>query len=116
MLNDYAVLEKCPGSAFKIKMVPLNAGWNDLGAWDAVWQVSAQDGDGNVTYGDTLMADTTNTFIHAGSRLVGTVGVDNLIVVETADAILAADKSQSQYVKNSEWACHAKALWVNATS
>ncbi len=96
---DYAVLEKCPGSAFAIKMVPLDAGWNDLGAWDAVWQVSVQDGDGNVTHGDTLMADTTNTFIHASSRLVGTVGVNNLIVVETADAILVADKSQSQHVK-----------------
>jgi mannose-1-phosphate guanylyltransferase/mannose-6-phosphate isomerase len=96
---DYAVLENCPGSAFNIKMVPLDAGWNDLGAWDAVWQVSAQDGDGNVTHGDTLLADTTNTFIHATSRLVGTVGVNNLIVVETADAILVADKSQSQHVK-----------------
>ena len=96
---DYAVLEKCPGSAFKIKMVPLDAGWNDLGAWDAVWQVSAQDGDGNVTHGDTLMANTSNTFIYASSRLVGTVGVSNLIVVETADAILVADKSQSQHVK-----------------
>ena len=96
---DYAVLEKCPGSAFAIKMVPLNAGWNDLGAWDAVWQVSDQDGDGNVTHGDTILADTTNTFIHASSRLVGTVGVNNLIVVETADAILVADKSQSQHVK-----------------
>jgi mannose-1-phosphate guanylyltransferase/mannose-6-phosphate isomerase len=96
---DYAVLEKCPDSAFNIKMLPLDAGWNDLGAWDAVWQVSAQDGAGNVTYGDTLMVDTTNTFIHASSRLVGTVGVNNLIVVETADAILVADKSQSQHVK-----------------
>jgi mannose-1-phosphate guanylyltransferase/mannose-6-phosphate isomerase len=96
---DYAVLEKCPGSAFNIKMVPLQAGWNDLGAWDAVWQVSAQDGDANVTFGDTLMADTTNTFIYASNRLVGTVGVSNLIVVETADAILVADKSQSQHVK-----------------
>ena len=96
---DYAVLEKCPGSAFAIKMVQLDAGWNDLGAWDAVWQVSPQDRDGNVTYGDTFMADTTNTFIHASSRLVGTVGVNNLIVVETADAILVADKSQSQHVK-----------------
>ena len=96
---DYAVLEKCPGSSFNIKMVPLDAGWNDLGAWDAVWQASAQDGDGNVTHGDTLMTDTTNTFIHASSRLVGTVGVTNLIVVETADAILVADKSQCQHVK-----------------
>jgi mannose-1-phosphate guanylyltransferase / mannose-6-phosphate isomerase len=96
---DYAVLEKCPSSAFAIKMVPLDAGWNDLGSWDAVWQVSLQDCHGNVMHGDTLMADTTNTFIHASSRLVGTVGVNNLIIVETADAILVADKSQSQHVK-----------------
>lgn len=96
---DYAVLEKCPGSPFVIKMVPLDAGWNDLGTWDAVWQSSAKDGDGNVTHGNTLMADTTNTFIHASSRLVGTVGVKNLIVVETADAILVADRSHSQNVK-----------------
>jgi len=96
---DYAVLEKCPGSAFKIKMVPLDAGWNDLGAWDAVWEVSEQDGDGNVTHGDTLMVNTSNTFVHCSSRLVGTVGVSNLIVVETTDAILVAEKSQSQHVK-----------------
>ena len=96
---DYAVLEKCPGSTFTTKMVPLDAGWNDLGAWDAVWQVSVPDVDGNVTHGDTLLVDTTNTFIHASSRLVGTVGVNNLIVVETADAILVADKNQSQHVK-----------------
>ena len=96
---DYAVLEKCPDSAFTIKMVPLDAGWNDLGAWDAVWRVSAQDIDGNVTHGDTLLAETTNSFIYSSGRLVGTVGVNNLIVVETADAILVADKSQSQHVK-----------------
>jgi mannose-1-phosphate guanylyltransferase/mannose-6-phosphate isomerase len=96
---DYAVLEKCPSSDFAIKMVPLDAGWNDLGSWDAIWRLSPKDGDGNVTHGDTLIADTTNTFIHASNRLVGTVGVSNLIVVETADAILVADKSQSQHVK-----------------
>jgi len=96
---DYAVMERCPGSAIDLKMIQLNAGWNDLGAWDAVWQVGKSDADGNVTKGDTLLADTTNTFIHANSRLVSTVGVDNLVVVETADAVLVADKSQSQHVK-----------------
>jgi mannose-1-phosphate guanylyltransferase/mannose-6-phosphate isomerase len=96
---DYAVLERCPDSAFAIHMLPLAAGWNDLGAWDAVWQVGEHDAHGNVTQGDTLLADTTNSFIHAGSRLVATVGVDNLIVVETADAVLVADRSQSQHVK-----------------
>jgi mannose-1-phosphate guanylyltransferase/mannose-6-phosphate isomerase len=99
---DYAVMEKCPGSSRPIHMVPLDAGWSDLGAWDAVWQVNQdghQDAQGNVVQGDTLLADTSNTFIHASSRLVGAVGVSNLIVVETADAVLVADRSQSQNVK-----------------
>ncbi len=99
---DYAVMEKCPGSSFPIHMVPLDAGWSDLGAWDAVWQVNQdghQDSQGNVVQGDALLADTNNTFIHASSRLVGAVGVSNLIVVETSDAVLVADRSQSQNVK-----------------
>lgn len=96
---DYAVMEKCPGSPFAIKMVPLDAGWSDLGAWDAVWQAANRDVDGNVANGDTLLADTTNTLVHATSRLVGTVGVDNLVIVETPDAVLVADKNRTQDVK-----------------
>jgi mannose-1-phosphate guanylyltransferase/mannose-6-phosphate isomerase len=96
---DYAVMEHCPGSQFAIHMIPLAAGWNDLGAWEAVWQVGQQDSNGNVTNGDTLLADTTNTLIHATSRLIGAVGVNDLIIVETADAVLVADRSQSQNVK-----------------
>jgi len=96
---DYAVMEKCPSSDIKIKMMLLNAGWNDLGAWDAVWQVGIADGNGNVTNGDTVLVDTTNTYIHASTRLVTTVGLDNLVIVETADAVLVADKNQSQHVK-----------------
>lgn len=96
---DYAVIEKCPGSGIPIRMVPLQAGWSDLGGWESVWQVSAQDADGNVLRGDVLVADTCNTLIHASSRLVGVVGVDNLVIVETADAILVADRGKSQDVK-----------------
>lgn len=96
---DYAVMENCPGSEFPIKMVPLDAGWNDLGAWEAVWQVGDQDQDGNLLHGDTLTTDTTNSLIHANSRLVSTVGIDNLIVIETVDAVLVADRKQSQNVK-----------------
>jgi mannose-1-phosphate guanylyltransferase/mannose-6-phosphate isomerase len=96
---DYAVMEHCPGSNVDIKMITLDAGWNDLGSWDAVWQVGESDGDGNVTSGDTILADTKNTFVYSSSRLVSTVGVDNLVIIETADAILIADKSQSQHVK-----------------
>ena len=96
---DYAVMERCPGSAFDIRMVPLAAGWNDLGAWDAVWQVAEKDADGNASLGDALVEDSRNTFVHATSRLVSLVGVDNLVVVETADAVLVADRSRSQDVK-----------------
>ncbi len=97
---DYAVIEKCPHSKFPIKMVELDAGWNDLGAWDAVWQVSQQDDNGNATSGDTLLANTKNSLVHASSRLVSTVGVENLVIVETADAVLVADRRNSQDVKN----------------
>lgn len=96
---DYAVMEHCPGSNVDIKMIALDAGWNDLGSWDAVWQVGESDDDGNVTSGDTILAYTKNTLVHSSSRLVTTVGVDNLVIIETADAILIADKSQSQHVK-----------------
>jgi mannose-1-phosphate guanylyltransferase/mannose-6-phosphate isomerase len=96
---DYAVMEKCPGSAFPIFMVPLDAGWSDLGAWEAVWQVGKPDKNGNVIQGDAIAIDTTNTLINATSRLVGTVGVSNLVIIETADAVLVADRSQSQHVK-----------------
>lgn len=96
---DYAVIEKCPHSQFAIKMIELNAGWNDLGAWDAVWQVGKKDSDGNVVNGDALLSDTTNSLVHATSRLVGAVGLDNVVIVETADAVLVADRSKSQEVK-----------------
>ncbi|GAB0058349.1 Alginate biosynthesis protein AlgA [Candidatus Magnetaquicoccaceae bacterium FCR-1] len=96
---DYAVMEKCPGSDFPIKMVPLDAGWNDLGAWDAVWNVLPKDEAGNVHLGDVITTDSRNTLVNATSRLVGLVGVDNLVVIETPDAVLVADKSRSQDVK-----------------
>jgi mannose-1-phosphate guanylyltransferase / mannose-6-phosphate isomerase len=96
---DYAVLEKCPGSEFDIRVVPLAAGWNDLGAWDAVWQVGDKDGAGNVAHGDVMLEDTQDTLVHATSRLVSTVGVSNVIVIETPDAVLVADRSRSQDVK-----------------
>jgi mannose-1-phosphate guanylyltransferase/mannose-6-phosphate isomerase len=97
---DYAVIEKCPGSDYQMKMVELNAGWNDLGAWDAVWQVGNKDTDGNVTIGDVLLSNSTNSLVHASSRLVSLVGLDNLVVIETTDAVLVADRSKSQDVKH----------------
>jgi mannose-1-phosphate guanylyltransferase/mannose-6-phosphate isomerase len=97
---DYAVMEHCPGSAFPIQMIPLDAGWNDLGAWDAVWQVQSKDTHGNSHVGDVLQTDSHNTLVNASSRLVALVGVRDLVVVETADAVLVASKSRSQDVKH----------------
>jgi mannose-1-phosphate guanylyltransferase/mannose-6-phosphate isomerase len=96
---DYAVMERCPGSAFDIRMVPLDAGWNDLGAWDAVWQVAAKDTAGNSGVGDVMFEDSRNTLIHASGRLVTALGLDNVVIVETADAVLVADRERSQDVK-----------------
>ena len=95
---DYAVMEKCP-SVCDIRMVALDAGWSDLGAWDAVWQVSPKDTEGNSSVGDALISDSHNTLVHATSRLVGVVGLRNVVVVETPDAVLVADLSRSQEVR-----------------
>ena len=96
---DYAVMEKCPGSAFDIRMVALDAGWNDLGAWEAVWQVAAKDAHGNASVGDAIIKDSSNVLVHATSRLVSTVGLDNVVVIETPDAVLVASRERSQDVK-----------------
>jgi mannose-1-phosphate guanylyltransferase/mannose-6-phosphate isomerase len=96
---DYAVMERCPGSKFDIRMLPLAAGWNDLGAWEAVWQVAAKDAAGNAALGDVMVHDSTNTLVHATSRLVGVVGVQDVMVIETPDAVLVADRARSQDVK-----------------
>jgi mannose-1-phosphate guanylyltransferase / mannose-6-phosphate isomerase len=96
---DYAVMEHCPGSGIDIRMVPLSAGWNDLGAWDAVWQVAAKDSHGNAALGDAMLAGSRNCLVHSSGRLVSLVGVDNLVVIETADAVLVADRARSQEVK-----------------
>jgi mannose-1-phosphate guanylyltransferase/mannose-6-phosphate isomerase len=97
---DYAVMERCPGSHFPIRMAPLNAGWSDLGAWDAVWSELPKDPNGNAHVGDVLHTDSSNTLVHTTSRLVALVGVQNLVVVETPDAVLVADRSRSQDVKH----------------
>jgi len=97
---DYAVMENCPGSTFPIHMVPLDAGWSDLGAWDAVWSVLSKDDSGNAHHGDVLSTGSSNTLVHASSRLVTLVGVSDLIVVETSDAVLVANRKTSQDVKH----------------
>ena len=96
---DYAVIEKCPGSSFDVRMVALDAGWNDLGAWEAVWKVQPKDAAGNAQVGDAIVTDSRNTLVHATSRLVSVVGLDDVIVVETPDAVLVTDRARSQDVK-----------------
>jgi mannose-1-phosphate guanylyltransferase/mannose-6-phosphate isomerase len=97
---DYAVMEHATAAGLSIKMVPLDAGWSDLGAWDAVWNVLPKDATGNAHVGDVLFTDSRNTLVHATSRLVSLVGVDDLIVIETPDAVLVADRTRSQDVKH----------------
>lgn len=96
---DYAVIEKCPGSAFPIRMLALDAGWSDLGAWDAVWQSGERDPAGNVCRGDTWVSDSRDSLVFASSRLVAAVGLDNVVVVETPDAVLVTTRERSQAVK-----------------
>jgi mannose-1-phosphate guanylyltransferase/mannose-1-phosphate guanylyltransferase/mannose-6-phosphate isomerase len=92
---DYAVMEKTSKGA----MIPLSAGWNDLGSWDALWQVGEKDGEGNVIHGDVLTHDVKNSFLHAESRMIAAVGLENHVVVETSDAVLISPRERVQEVK-----------------
>ncbi len=92
---DYAVMEKTRQAV----VMPLAVGWNDVGSWSALWEVGERDADGNILRGDVISLDTHNTYVHAASRLVATIGVEDLVVVETADAVLVASKAQVQDVK-----------------
>ncbi len=99
---DYAVMEKlagAPGLGIAGVVVPLNAGWSDVGAWDAVWATSEKDADGNSAQGDTLLEDTRGSLVIAEGRLVACLGLDDMIVVETADAVLVARKDKTQDIK-----------------
>ncbi len=92
---DYAVME----GARKAAMVPLTAGWSDIGGWQALWEVSDKDGNQNCIAGDVITENVSNSYIRAEHRLVSVLGVDDLVVVETADAILITIQSESQNVK-----------------
>jgi len=92
---DYAVMEKTDLAC----VVPMDAGWSDIGSWASLWDHSNKDDAGNSTHGDVMTSETENSFVHAESRLVATVGVKDLVIVETQDAVLVADKNKSQEVK-----------------
>lgn len=92
---DYAVMEKTRLGA----VVPLDAGWSDIGAWPALWDISEQDAEGNVAQGDVYMHATQNTLLIAQHRFLAAVGLEDVIVIETPDAVLVAHKSQAQNVR-----------------
>lgn len=92
---DYAVMERTEQAA----VVPLEAGWSDIGSWSALWDVKEHDAQGNACQGDVMLHDSHNLMVHADHRLVATVGVEDLVVVETKDAVLVAHKDRVQEVK-----------------
>ncbi|CAH8193198.1 mannose-1-phosphate guanylyltransferase [Vibrio aestuarianus] len=93
---DYAVMEKTQDAL----VVPMDAGWSDVGSFSALWEVSPKDGQGNVMVGDVIAEQTQNSYIYAQNKLVSTVGIDNLVIIETKDAVLVANKDKVQDVKN----------------
>ncbi|MBD8574894.1 mannose-1-phosphate guanylyltransferase/mannose-6-phosphate isomerase [Pseudomonas syringae] len=92
---DYAVMEKTQRAC----VVPLSAGWSDVGCWASLWAVHQKDIDGNVTKGDVVLQDSRNCMIHGNGKLVSVIGLDNIVVVETKDAMLIAHKDKVQGVK-----------------
>lgn len=101
---DYAVMERVTAdkkhNLAAAAVIPLDVGWSDVGAWPALWEISPKNAVGNVVRGDVINLDTKDSLILAEHRLVATVGVDDLIVVETADAVLVANKNRAQAVKD----------------
>ncbi len=92
---DYAVLEKTEQAI----VIPLNIGWNDVGSWSALWDVTNKDERGNAIHGDVLAIDTSNSFIHTEGRLVATIGLHDFVVIETDDAVMVAPKDRVQDVR-----------------
>lgn len=92
---DYAVMERTAHAV----VIPLEAGWSDVGSWSALWDIKPKDHNGNVTDGDVLLHHSQNNYCYSESRLVSLLGVENLVVVETKDAVLVADKNKVQDIK-----------------
>ncbi|OCH58778.1 mannose-1-phosphate guanylyltransferase/mannose-6-phosphate isomerase [Vibrio splendidus] len=98
---DYAVMEPvcAPSGSGNLVVVPMDAGWSDVGSWSALWDVTEKDNNNNAHKGDVIAVKSMNNYVYAENKLIATVGVNNLVVVETKDAILVAEKSQVQDVK-----------------
>jgi mannose-1-phosphate guanylyltransferase/mannose-6-phosphate isomerase len=101
---DYAVMERLEsepaGPAPRAAVVRLEAGWSDMGAWNALWEIGLKDDSGNVVHGDACVVDTRNALVIAQSRLVACIGLEDVIVVETPDAVMVAHKGHAQGVKD----------------
>lgn len=93
---DYAVMEHATDAI----VLPLDAGWSDVGSWDSVWDASERDDRGNAADGDVIIIDSTNTLARSQNRLVAIVGVEDIIVVETADAVLVTTRARCQDVRS----------------
>jgi mannose-1-phosphate guanylyltransferase/mannose-6-phosphate isomerase len=91
---DYAVMEKTRVAA----VIPLDIGWSDLGSWSALWDVAPRDVNGNFVRGDAFLEDTQNCYIHSERSLVSTIGLEDLVIVDTSDSVLVAHKSRAQDV------------------
>ncbi|MGE0024293.1 MAG: mannose-1-phosphate guanylyltransferase/mannose-6-phosphate isomerase, partial [Hyphomicrobium sp.] len=91
---DYAVMERTNRAA----ILPFDAGWNDVGSWSSLWDVAEHDEHGNSVEGDAILIDTAGTYVHSEKALVSTIGVSDLVIVSTPDALLVADKRRSQDV------------------
>ncbi|MDB4362958.1 mannose-1-phosphate guanylyltransferase/mannose-6-phosphate isomerase [Pseudomonadales bacterium] len=92
---DYAVMEKASARA----VVDLDAGWSDVGSWSSLWDVKQKDSAGNVSIGDVVALDTSDSYVHSEHRLIATLGIHNAVIIETADAVLVADRERVQDVK-----------------
>ncbi|HFO6487725.1 TPA: mannose-1-phosphate guanylyltransferase/mannose-6-phosphate isomerase, partial [Escherichia coli] len=92
---DYAVMEQTSDAV----VVPMNAGWSDVGSWSSLWEISKKNEQGNVNHGDVINHNTENSYVYAESGLVTTIGVKDLVVVQTKDAVLVADRNSVQDVK-----------------
>jgi mannose-1-phosphate guanylyltransferase len=92
---DYAVMEK----TLHAVVVPMDAGWSDIGSWSSLWDISEKDGEGNSTHGDVILHNTRNSYVRSDNKLVAVIGVDDLVVVSTKDALMVAHKDSVQDVK-----------------
>ncbi len=116
---DHGVLEKLTGNMntsnaaapthnLRLQLVPADFGWSDVGSWDAVYEISNKDKDQNVTLGNTITINSKNTLVHAGKRLITTVGVEDLNIIDTPDALLITKRGESQQVREIVETLHAR--------